>query len=208
MLNFKNENMSTKGSKTIPISEPNDNKKKGSENVEADSKMENQRGDNGADTENGKHDETTEKLLKNINELKDQLLRKTAELDNVIKRTAKEKMELIDYANEKLILKMLNVVDDIANAVEAGNKTKDYDSLMKGIELIYNKVNKLLEEEGVKQIESPVGKPFDVNLHEAMMSIPSEMEEGSVVQEMFPGYSLRGKVIRHSKVITSSGEPN
>ena len=195
--------MSSKGTKTIPINEP---EKETSKNKnEAGLKAE----DINLELENdgNESDEATEKLLKTISELKDQLLRKSAELDNVIKRTSKEKIELIDYANEKLILKLLGIADDITNAVEAGKKTNDYDSLLKGIELISNKMSRLLEEEGVIPIESSVGKPFDVNIHEAMMSMPAEFPEGTVVQEMTTGYNLRGKVIRHTKVITSSGEP-
>jgi molecular chaperone GrpE len=196
--------MSNKGTKNIPINEPD------KEEIKVDTEI-NENPENSfpeqEDNTTSDKDETTEKLLNNIAELKDQLLRKTAELDNVIKRTAKEKLDLIDYANEKLILKILGIVDDFSNALEAGRKSSDYDSFLKGIELINNKITRLLEEEGVKPIESATGKPFDVNLHEAMMSMPSESEEGTVIQEMMKGYELRGKVIRHSKVITSSGEP-
>lgn len=193
--------MSNKGTRTIPINEPEKEEIKVEENPEI----------NAIEPEPEvnplpENDETTEKLLNTIAELKDQLLRKTAELDNVIKRTAKEKIDLIDYANEKLIIKLLSIVDDISNAVDAGKKSTDFDSLLKGVELISNKMTKLLEEEGVRQIESYVGKPFDVNLHEAMMSMPSEAEEGTVLQELLTGFELRGKVIRHAKVITSAGD--
>ena len=144
-------------------------------------------------------------LQKEVNELKDRLIRKTAELDNVIKRCEKEKLDMIDYANERLILKLLELVDDMDKAVEVGKESHDSESILTGVEMIYAKAKKLLDDEGVKVLESSVGKPFDVNLHDAILQMPSEHPEGNVVQEIQKGYSLRDKVIRHSKVITSSG---
>lgn len=155
-------------------------------------------------------DELGDKLIaieKERDDLKEQLFRKAAELENVIKRTSREKMDMIDYANEKLLMKFLPVSDDLGNAINAAKQTTDINSLLTGIEMIYNKVTRLLEEEGVKPIESAIGKPFNVNYHEAMLQMPSEYEEGSVVQELQKGYMHKDKVMRHTKVITSSGQP-
>jgi molecular chaperone GrpE len=146
-----------------------------------------------------------ESLKKENEQLKDKLMRKTAELDNVIKRCEKEKLEMLDYANEKLLVKLLDLVDDLAKAVEAGKESHDPDTILTGVELIYDKAMKLLDSEGVKPLESSVGKPFDVNIHDAMVSMPSEHPEGIVVNEVQKGYSYKDKVLRHSKVITSSG---
>ena len=147
-----------------------------------------------------------ESLKKENEQLKDKLVRKTAELDNVIKRCEKEKMEMLDYANEKLLVKLLDIVDDLAKAVEAGKKSHDPDTILTGVEMIYEKTMKLLEAEGVKPLETAVGKPFDVNLHDAMVSMPSEHPEGTIVDEIQKGYSYKDKVLRHSKVITSMGD--
>ena len=155
-----------------------------------------------------KKDKLIEELKQENTALKDKLIRKTAELDNVIKRCEKEKLDMISYANEKLLLKLLDLVDDMDKAVEAGKESHNPDTILTGVEMIYEKAKKLLEDEGVKAIESHVGKPFDVNFHDAMVSMPSEHPEGTVVQEIQKGYTLRDKVLRHSKVITSSGEPN
>lgn len=148
-----------------------------------------------------------EELEKDKTELKEQLMRNAAEMENFRRRTLKEKQELIDYANEKLLFKMLSVIDDFSAAIDAGKKSSDFDALMTGIEMIYNKTLKLFEENGVKTMENPVGKPFNVDYHDALMVMPSELPESYVVQEVTPGYMIHDKVLRHSKVVTSSGQP-
>jgi molecular chaperone GrpE len=149
-----------------------------------------------------------EEMDKERNELKDQLMRKAAELENIRRRSLKEKQEMIDYANERLLLKILPIIDDLGNAIQSGRKNQDYESLITGIELIYQKTLKTFEEAGVKPVDNSVGQPFDVNLHEAVMMMPSDEPEGTVVQEVQTGYKLFDKVIRHTKVITSSGQSN
>ncbi len=146
-----------------------------------------------------------EVVTKEKDDLKDQLFRKAAELENIRRRGLKEKQEMIDYANERLLSQMIVLLDDINNAYNATQTVHDYDSLMKGVEMIRTKAVKLFEEAGIKQIESYVGKEFDVNFHEALMRMPSELPENFVVQEFQNGYMLNDKVLRHTKVITSSG---
>ncbi len=140
-------------------------------------------------------------------DLKDQLIRKAAEFENLRRRTIKEKQELIDYANEKLITNLLPLLDDFSKALDAANSNSDNESLRQGIEMIYQNTKKVLSEVGLKQMESSIGKAFNVDFHDALMSMPSEFPEGYVVQEFQPGYMLKDKVIRHAKVVISSGEP-
>lgn len=140
-------------------------------------------------------------------ELKDQMLRRAAELMNFRRRSQKEKEEIIKFANEQMLAKFIELLDDLRNAYEATNTNPDYQSLVKGIELIYQKARRLFEQAGVSEIESPVGKQFDFNFHEALMTMPSELPEGFVVKELQKGYKLFDKVLRHTKVITSSGMP-
>jgi len=148
-----------------------------------------------------------EQLESERNELKDKLARRTAELENVRRRSIKEKQEMIDYANEKLLYKMLSIVDDMNNALKIGKDSKDYEALYQGVEMIAGKTIKLFKEAGVKPMEDPIGKPFDVDFHDALMQMPSEFPEGDVVQEVQKGYMIRDKVLRHAKVVTSSGMP-
>lgn len=146
-----------------------------------------------------------EDVTKERDDLKEQLIRKAAELENIRRRSLKEKQEMIDYANERLLFKMLELLDDINNAYNASLNSKDFDALFKGVELIKNKAFKMFEESGVKPMESSVGKEFNVDYHEAMMRMPSDLPENYVVQEFQNGYMLNEKVLRHARVITSAG---
>lgn len=189
-------------------------KKKENEMPKEEMKQEKQNNDNQSAKENkeSKKKSSKDKLIEELKQenaaLKDKLIRKTAELDNVIKRCEKEKLDMLTYANEKLLLKLLDLIDDLDKAVEAGKESHNPDTILTGVEMIHEKAKKFLEDEGVKQMNSAVGQPFDVNLHDAMVSMPSEHPEGTVVQEIQKGYTYRDKILRHSKVITSSGEQN
>jgi len=146
-------------------------------------------------------------LEKEIEDLKDLSLRKTAELENFRKRTIKEKQDIVEYANEKLLAKLLPLLDDLEVAISTTNKTKDFVAFFEGMKLIQSKTNKTFEEVGVKPIEIVTNTPFDVDFHEAIMLTPSNtIVDGNIVQELQKGYLLREKVLRHSKVITSSGK--
>lgn len=139
------------------------------------------------------------------NEFRDHAMRKVAELENFRRRTQQEKEDLTAYANQKLLQNILPIVDDLQRALELGRKGNDYKALLEGIEMVYNKAQQTLGDVGVTPLE-PVGQEFDVNLHEALMRIPSEAPEGQVVQEVQRGYMYKDKVLRHAKVITSAGQ--
>ncbi len=138
-------------------------------------------------------------------EFKEKYLRTAAELENLRRRTAKEKLEIIEYANERLLYSLLELLDDLSNALNAAKNSDDRNSLIQGIEMIHQKAEKLFNDAGVKRMEDPVGKPFNVEYHEALMHIPSELPEGSIVQVIQPGYMIKNKVLRHAKVVTSAG---
>jgi molecular chaperone GrpE len=155
----------------------------------------------------GEYTEQIEKLTKENEHLKDQIVRKTAEMDNILKRSIKEKNDLIVYANMGLLTKFLPLMDDFAKAIDAGSKNQDYESLFTGIQMIYKKAEKTFEEAGVKKIEIEPGTKFNVELHEAIMQMPSEnIEEGNILQVAQDGFMLRDRVLRHAKVIISSGK--
>ncbi|MCX7880534.1 MAG: nucleotide exchange factor GrpE [Ignavibacteria bacterium] len=146
-----------------------------------------------------------EEIEKEKAELYDQLLRKAAEFENFRRRTQKEKEDIIKYSNEKLLYEFLTILDDLSNAVISAKQTEDFTSLAEGVELILHKTKRLFEQAGVTEIECPVGKPFDVEYHEALMTMPSQLPEGYVVQELQKGYKFFDKILRHTKVITSAG---
>lgn len=146
-----------------------------------------------------------EKLQAEVEEWKDFAQRKTAELENMRRRTNAEKQQLLIHAAEHTLLKMLPVLDDLHAAVSSASETDEVNPIKTGLELIYAKTVKIFEDAGVKVIEGDAGTPFSVDIHEAMMHLPSEHPEGHIVQTIQRGYMLHDKVLRHAKVITSAG---
>ena len=136
-----------------------------------------------------------------IEELKTQILYKTAEFDNYRKRTLKEKTELILNGGEKAVTAVLPVIDDMERAIENGAKTDDPAVLREGMELIYNKFIKALEGLGVKKIDT-TDADFDTDMHEAVAMVPGmgDDKKGKVIDCLQTGYMLNDKVIRHAKV--------
>jgi molecular chaperone GrpE len=133
-------------------------------------------------------------------------LRKVAELENFRRRTDQERQELIVHANFKLLQKLLPVLDDLQRAVESGKTNADNKALLEGVELVLNKTIQTFADVGVTPMET-IGIDFDINLHEALMQMPSEAPEGQIVQEAQRGYMLGNKVLRHAKVLISAGMP-
>ena len=136
-----------------------------------------------------------------IAELKDKYLRSVAEFDNYRKRTLKERAELILNGGEKVITAILPVVDDMERAIENGAKTDDPQVLREGMELIYHKLLKVLESQGVSIIQTDEAD-FDTDVHEAVAMVPGmgDDKKGKVIDCLQKGYKLNDKVIRHAKV--------
>ena len=162
--------------------------------------------DSVADTETGAEEPAEEQdrleaAKAEIEELKTQMLYKTAEFDNYRKRTLKEKAELILNGGEKAVSAVLPVIDDMERAIENGAKTDDPAVLREGMELIYNKFIKALEGLGVKKIETE-NADFDTDMHEAVAMVPGmgDDKKGKVIDCLQTGYMLNDKVIRHAKV--------
>lgn len=124
-----------------------------------------------------------------------------AEFDNFRKRTLKEKSELLKSAGEQTLKGLLPIVDDFERGLDAIKDSSDAEAVKAGMELIYNKLVKYLESNGVKPIESN-GATFDADLHEAiaMVPTPDESMKGKVIDTVSKGYTLNDKVIRHAKV--------
>lgn len=139
--------------------------------------------------------------LAQVDTLKDKYLRSVAEFDNYRKRTLKEKTELILNGSEKAVQAMLPVIDDMERAIDNAAKTEDIKVLKDGMQLIYQKLNKVLEGLGVKKIETK-DADFDTDYHEAVAMVPGMGDEkkGKVLDCVQTGYTLNDKVIRHAKV--------
>jgi len=142
-----------------------------------------------------------EQVRQEIAELKDKYLRSVAEFDNYRKRTLKERAELILNGGEKVLTAILPVVDDMERALDNGAKTDDPQVLREGMELIYHKLMKVLEAQGVSTIET-ADADFDTDVHEAVAMVPGmgDDKKGKVIDCLQKGYKLNEKVIRHAKV--------
>lgn len=143
-----------------------------------------------------------EKLSAELAEMKDKFIRLQAEFDNFRKRTAKEKLELISTAEEKLMLSLLSVNDDIDRAAVSMANASDVEALKQGIDLIFNKFRKTLESKGLKPLDAK-GTDFNPDLHEAITQIPAPSEDlkNKIVDEIEKGYLLNDKLIRVAKVV-------
>ena len=130
------------------------------------------------------------------------LQRLQAEFDNFRKRTHKEKEELVRYASENLITALLPTLDNFERAFASAGSSRDFDAFLQGVEMIYNQIAKILEEQGLKAIET-VGNEFDPNLHEAVLQEASDQEPNLILQELQKGYRIKDKVVRYSKVKVS-----
>lgn len=136
-----------------------------------------------------------------VEEFKDKYLRLLAEFENARKRQERERIEFIKYANEGVMTDFLNIVDDLERAVVvAKDKHQDYDSFLKGVEMVMSRVAELLEKHGVEEMD-PVGKVFDPFAHEILMQEPTDQFDNGAVMELFQkGYKLGDRVIRTAKV--------
>jgi molecular chaperone GrpE len=130
----------------------------------------------------------------------DKLLRLQAEFDNFRKRSIKERQEFIKYANEGLIIELVGMLDNFERSIKAADQKQDFKLLHQGVDMISKQLHKLLEEKGLKKISS-MGEKFDPNKHEAMEAVVSdEAEEGQILEEFQPGYTLNERVIRPAMV--------
>jgi len=137
-----------------------------------------------------------------LTEANDKYLRIYSEFDNFRKRTAKEKIELINTAGEDIFKSILPVIDDFERAIKSNAETADIKAVNDGVMLIYNKLKSTLVAKGLQEMNSQ-GQTFDADIHEAITNIPAPSDDlkGKVVDELEKGYSLNGKIIRFAKVV-------
>ncbi|MDO5089237.1 MAG: nucleotide exchange factor GrpE [Leptotrichiaceae bacterium] len=140
------------------------------------------------------------KLEMELQEWKNAYTRKLAEFQNFTKRKEAEVSEMKKYASEGIIIKLLDNIDNLERAVDASRETKNFDSLIEGVNMILNNLKHLLSEEEVEEIEAE-GKEFNPYEHQAMMTeSKEELEDNAIVQIFQKGYKLKGKVIRPAMV--------
>ena len=131
----------------------------------------------------------------------DRLLRLAADFENYKKRAARERQEYVQLANERLIAELIPILDDLERALSAAEEHQEA-QLEEGVRLVYRSLAGLLERHGVRPIETE-GR-FDPHVHEALLSQPSEAEEGSVIEVVQKGYRLGDKVLRPARVVVAA----
>ncbi len=143
-----------------------------------------------------------EELKAAVEKEKKEYLFLMAEFDNFRKRTLKEKSELIKNAGETAFRGLLPIVDDFERALKHTEGETDANSLREGMELIYKKLKKYLEQNGVKEMD-PEDKEFDADKHEAITAVPvpDESQKGKIIDTVEKGYMINDKVLRHAKVV-------
>ena len=131
----------------------------------------------------------------------DRLLRLAADFENYKKRAARERQEYVQLANERLIAELIPILDDLERALAAAEEHQEA-QLEEGVRLVHSTLASLLTRHGVKPIETE-GK-FDPYVHEALLSQPSEAEEGSVIDVVQKGYKLGERVVRPARVVVAA----
>jgi molecular chaperone GrpE len=158
-------------------------------------------GSPGVDVQEAVPDEVS-RLKAELQELKDKYLRQVAEFDNFRKRTARERLELIQTAGKDVIVSLLDVLDDCDRAEKQLQTNEELGTMKEGVQLIFNKLRNAVYAKGVKPMTS-IGAAFDPDQHEAIteVPVPNEQLKGKVIDELEKGYYLNDKIIRFAKVV-------
>lgn len=162
--------------------------------------------DKSEDSKEEKLEETDEltKLQDELAESKDKYLRLYSEFDNFRRRTAKEKLDLVQTATEDLMIALIPVLDDFERAEKSfDEKETDIKAVKDGVNLVHNKFRKILEQKGLLVMKGKQGMDFDPDFHEAITQIPAPKKnlKGKVVDIIEKGYLLKEKVVRYAKVV-------
>jgi len=143
-----------------------------------------------------------ERLSEDLAKEKDKFLRLFAEFENYKKRTSKERLDLFRTANQEVLQALLPVMDDFDRAMVQISKSED-EVLLKGVELIHNKLKDTLMSKGLEQLDIKAGDTFNADFAEAITQIPAPSEDlkGKIVDVIEKGYKLGDKIIRFPKVV-------
>jgi molecular chaperone GrpE len=139
-----------------------------------------------------------------LQEVKELLQRKQAELENYRKQVDKRFIEMKELANKNLIFKLLPVVDNFELALKSADTNSNPEDFLKGVELIYSQLFSFLENNHIQPMVTEK-KEFDPYLHEALMKVNSDLPENVIIEELQKGFMLHDKVLRHAKVKISAG---
>ncbi|WP_342389258.1 nucleotide exchange factor GrpE [Salinicoccus bachuensis] len=159
-------------------------------------------GDNEADSELKAKEEEIEALKQQVEAEENKYLKLYAEFDNFKRRNRQEMETNNKYKNQDIVEDLLPIIDNFERALKIEGDSESFNSLLKGVEMVYNDLVNTLMKNDVKEIES-VGQSFDPNYHQAVMTEASDEEDGIVIEEFQKGYMLKDRVIRPSMVKVS-----
>ncbi len=149
--------------------------------------------------------DTAEDLKQQLEAQSDRYLRLMAEFDNFKKRVSRDYERLVESANEKLMGELIEVRENLERAVKAGEQCEDVKTMFDGMKLIFAKLSDVLARNGLEPFGA-AGEPFDPQLHDALMKVPNDtVPEDHIVEVFEKGYNLKKRVIRHARVVVSSG---
>ena len=173
-------------------------------NSESENGEQNRTVANDTDADNEKQNELEENLRDEIEQLRDEKLRLLADMENLRKRSDRDRMDSIRYGNINFARAILSLGDNLSRALDAipkdAEKTETITNLINGLRMVQREFTSILEKHGIKKIEA-LNQRFDHNFHQAMMEIESEeVEEGIVIQEIQSGYNMHDRLLRPSMV--------
>lgn len=184
------------------VKEENNAKNVKDSGADADSQVDEQAADQHQADEKDVRISELEEELKTV---KDTLLRKAAELENVRKRVQRERIQLFDDAKAAAIEDFMPISDDLLRTLKAAEESKIEDSFLQGVEMVNKKFLEVLNKNGVVRIDE-ANVPFDIDLHDAMLKQPAtdeNTESGMVLQVLESGYKIGNRTVKHAKVIVS-----
>ena len=183
-------------------SEELENKAEEQEQPQADPQVQNESGEENQETTSNDEKDPLTELQEKYDILNDKYLRMYSEFENFRRRTAKEKLDLVQTAGGNVVKDMLTIVDDFDRAIAANENNNDPEALKEGFSLIHNKLLHVLEQKGLKPMNS-MGEKFDTEYHEAITNIPAPSEDmkGKVVDVAEKGYFYHDAILRYAKVI-------
>ena len=160
--------------------------------------------DGGGEADSGlkAKDEEIESLKQQVETEENKYLKRYAEFENFKRRNRQEMETNNKYKHQEMVEDLLPIIDNFERALKIEGDSESFNSLLKGVEMVYNDLVNTLMKHDVREIES-VGQPFDPNYHQAVMTEASDEDDGIVIEEFQKGYILKDRVIRPSMVKVS-----
>lgn len=204
MKSFFNRKSQDKPDKVTNMSEEKNGAVDGEETTATDSKHELPQ-EPANDQDISAEQKRIAELEEQVAQQNDKFLRLYSEFDNFRKRTAREKVELLNTAGEEIIKNLLPIIDNFERAIKTNETATDVKAVNEGINLIAQMMKSSLQQKGLQAVNS-IGEPFNTDLHEAITEIPAPTPDlkGKVVDEVEKGYTLNGKIIRFAKVVVGA----